>query len=159
MRVVRATVQPSCSVADEVRGRHAHVVEEHLVEVGLAGDLPQRPDGDAGRAQVDDEARDALVLGHGRVGAEDAEAEVAVVRAARPHLLAVEHELVAVALGARAERSEVGPGVGLAPQLAPDLLAAAHRLEVAGLLRVGAVGDDRRPDHGDADLNSVSGTS
>ena len=119
-------------VAHEVGGRDADVVEEHLVEVRLAGDLAQRSDRDARRAQVDDEARDALVLRHRRVGAEDAEPEVAVVGAAGPDLLAVEDELVAVALGPRAERGEVGAGVGLAPELAPDLLAAAHRAGGSG---------------------------
>ena len=40
-------------------------------------------------------------------------------------------KLVAVALGSRAQAGEVGAGVGLAPELAPDLVAAEHRRQVA----------------------------
>ena len=75
----------------------------------------------------------------------------AVVGLGRPHLLAVDHPLVAVAHGPGGEAGEVGAGAGLAEQLAPDLVAAEHRVEEALLLRVGAVGDDRRADHADAD--------
>ena len=36
-------------LADQVRARHAHVVEEHLAELLVAGDVPDRPHRDAGR--------------------------------------------------------------------------------------------------------------
>ena len=94
-------------------------------------------------------------FGARRVAAEEPEAEVAVVRAARPDLLAAEHVVVAVAHGFGRERREVAAGAGLAPQLAPHLAALHHRLEVASLLLGGAVGDDRRPDHRDADAEDV----
>ena len=48
--------------ADDVRGRHPHVGEEHLVELVRAGHLHDRSDFDAGRAHVDDEVGDAVVL-------------------------------------------------------------------------------------------------
>ena len=51
--VVMAIVQPSFSSADHVLARHAHVVEEHLVEPGDAGHLDERPDRDAGTLHVD----------------------------------------------------------------------------------------------------------
>jgi hypothetical protein len=41
----------------------------------------------------------------------------------RPHLLAVDDPLVAVAHGAGGETGDVGAGAGLAEQLAPDVLA------------------------------------
>ena len=47
--------------ADDVRGRNAHVGEEHLVELVRAGHLHERPHLDARRAHVDDEVRDAVV--------------------------------------------------------------------------------------------------
>ena len=53
-------------LADDVLDRHAHVGEEHLVEVRGARDLAQRTDLDAGRAQIEQEERDPAVLG--RVG-------------------------------------------------------------------------------------------
>ena len=55
---------------------------------------------------------------------------------------------------ARPARSEPAPG--LAEQLAPHLLASQHRPQVPLLLRVGAVGDDRRPRHAHADGERVA---
>ena len=48
---------PVVQPADEVVVGHEHVVEEHLVELGLAGDLHERPDLDARRRHVDDQVR------------------------------------------------------------------------------------------------------
>src|SRR5439155_13710714 len=69
----------------------------------------------------------------------------------RPHLLAVEQEPAVVLAGTRLDPGEVRPGGGLGEELTPDLVAVEHRPEVAALLLVGAVGDDRRPEHPDAD--------
>ena len=52
---------------------------------------------------------------------------------------------VAVSLGARLQRGEVGAGVRLGEQLAPDLLAGEDRRQETLLLRVGAEVDDRGP--------------
>ena len=68
-----------------------HVGEEDLVELGLVGDLAQRPDLDARRAHVDDEVGDALLLRRVGIGAGETHAPVGELRVARPHLLAVEH--------------------------------------------------------------------
>ncbi len=68
-----------------------------------------------------EERGDAAVLRHVGVGAGEQQAPVAVVRARRPHLLAVDDPLVAVAVGAGAQPGEVGAGAGLGEQLAPDL--------------------------------------
>ena len=48
-------------------------------------------------------------------------------------------------------------GVGLAEELAPDLVAPEHRPEVALLLLVGAVAQDRGPGHADAHGEGVDG--
>ena len=64
--VVTAAVQPAADLADHVVGGDADVVEEHLVEVGVAGHLAERADVDARRSHVDDEVGDALVLGRRR---------------------------------------------------------------------------------------------
>ena len=53
------------------------------------------------------------MLGDVGVGAYEGEDEVGVVGAGGPHLLAVDHEVVAVELGPGAEAGEVGAGVGL----------------------------------------------
>ena len=70
LRDAPAVVEP----ADEVLARHHDVGEEHLGEVGRAGDVAQRPDLDARRVHVDDQQADALVLRHVGVGAHVAEA-------------------------------------------------------------------------------------
>src|SRR5207237_7494533 len=48
------------------------------------------------------------------------------------------------------KRSQVGTGARLAEELAPPLLAAEDLAQVALLLGVGAVGDDRGPSQADA---------
>src|SRR4029450_5537541 len=74
-----------------------------------------------------------------------------MVRSRAPDLLPVDDPLVAVAHGAGPQPGEIGAGTGLAEQLAPPLAAAQERREVPLLLRFGAVRDQRRPDHPDAD--------
>ena len=49
-------------LAEPVRDRHAHVVEEHLGEHRAAGHVLDRPHGDAGRVHRHEQAGDALVL-------------------------------------------------------------------------------------------------
>ena len=67
-----------------------------------------------------------LCLGRsGSVRADDL-ADVAVVRAGGPHLLAGDDPLVAVALGPGLQAGQVGAGAGLAEQLAADEVAAVQ---------------------------------
>ena len=91
---------------DPVLGNE-HVGEEDLVELGLVGDLAQRPHLDARVAHVDDEVGDALVLRRVGIGAGEAHAPVGELRVARPHLLAVEQP---AAVGARRARREAARG-------------------------------------------------
>jgi hypothetical protein len=109
-------------------------VRNTLVEVSHAGDLGERTHLDAGGAHVDDEVGDALVLGHIGVGASQQDAVVGVLAERGPDLLAVDDPLVAVALGAGAQRREVAAGTGFAEQLAPQMVAAQHRAEETLLL-------------------------
>ena len=102
----------------------AHVGEEHLVEMRGAGDLLDRADLDARRPHVDEEIGEPLVLRRREVGARHQHAEIAVLRARGPDLLAVDDPVLAVALGARAQAGKVGARRRLGEQLAPDLLAA-----------------------------------
>ena len=90
------------------------------------------------RPHVEQEERDATMLRRVRIGAREQQAEVGVVRARGPDLLPVDDELVAVGDRARAEVREVGAGVGLAEQLAPDLVRAQQRPQVPLLLLVRA---------------------
>ncbi len=67
-----------------------------------------------------------------------------VLRAARPHLLAVHDPLVTVANRARRERRQVRAAARLAEQLTPLRLAGEHPREVTLLLVLAAVGEHRR---------------
>ena len=144
-------VPPVVDVAEAVVVGDPHLVEEDLVEARAAGHLTQRPHLDAGRLHVDDEPGEPLVLGQVGVGAGDDLADVGVLRAGGPHLLAGDHPLVAVALGLGLQAGQVAAGAGLAEQLAADDVAAVHRLQVAVLGGVAAVGEDRRRDHAEPD--------
>ena len=89
-----------------------------------------------------------------RVGAEQAEQMGTERSPGRPRLLAVQAPatglVVTDSLGR--EASEVGAGVGLAPALAPQILARRHAGEVVVLLRLGAELVDRRGQQEDAVL-------
>ena len=92
-----------------------------------------------------------MCFGDARVGAGEQHHPVGDLREAGPDLLAVDDVVVAVLHGPGLERREVRARVGLGVALAPDLLAGEDLLEVALLLRVGAVGDDRRAGHAEAE--------
>src|SRR5207302_11450529 len=94
-------------VADDVLGRNLDVGEEDLGELGAAGDLLQRAYLDALRAHVEDEVRDALVLGHVRFRARQQDAEGGVCPEAGPDFLAVDRPVIALAYGARLQTGQV----------------------------------------------------
>src|SRR5262245_61057193 len=71
--------------------RHANVVEEELVEFGLAGHLPQRAYLYAVGFHVDQEHGQAFVLGHRGIGAYDQLAPVGGPAIAVPDFLAVDN--------------------------------------------------------------------
>jgi hypothetical protein len=89
-----------------------HVVEEDLVDVAVAAREFDRTNGHARRLHVDPEIGEALVLRDRRVGAHDDDAIVAILRPARPDLLAVNLPPVAVGLGAGAQARKVGAAEG-----------------------------------------------
>ncbi len=68
-----------------------------------------------------------------------------------PHLLAVDDEVVAVALGLRRQPSQVAPRARLREQLAPHLVAAQRRAQVLGLLLGRAVHQERAAGQHQAD--------
>ena len=138
-------------LADDVLLRAAGVAEEHLVELGLAGDHLDRPHLHARLAHVDQQERDAAVLGRGRVGAGQHEDVGGEMTGRRPDLLAVDHPLVAVEHGPTAEVAEVAAGGRLAVALAPQVLARQHAGQVVTLLLVGAPAQHRVAEHRDAE--------
>ena len=106
---------------------------------------------------VDHEPGQTLVLGSVGIGAHDDLADVAVLGARRPHLLAVEHPLVAIAHGPALEAGEVGSGGGLAEELAADDVAPVHLAQACVLHLVGGVGEDRGRHHPEPDAEGLLG--
>ena len=151
IRVVTATRHPSPWRPSRAGPGHVHVGEEDLVEFCFTGDLVQGPHLDTGAFHVDQERGDALVLGHIGIGPGQQEPEPGQVGQRRPDLLPVEDPLITVGNGPGREARHIGPRAGLAEQLAPDLLRREQRAQVALLLLVRAVGDDRRRTHAVAD--------
>ncbi len=142
---------PVAEAADAVGVGHAHTGQVHLVELGLAGDLTQRPDVDAGRVHVEREVGEPAVLRCFGIGARDEHPAVGPVRERVPHLLPVDDPLVAVADRTCRQAREVGTGAGLAEELAPQLLAGEQRSQEPRLELVVGVGRDRRRGEEDAE--------
>ncbi len=142
-------------LAEHVAVRNAHVVQEDLVELGLGGDLVEGAHVDAGALHVEQEVRQPFVLRQVGVAAGDEHAPLGDVRQGGPHLLAVEHPVVAVADRARGQAGDVGAGARLAEHLAPDVLAREDAAQQRLLHVVGAVGQEDRRAHADADRVDV----
>ncbi len=138
-------------LAEQVLARDHDVGEVDLAELRVAGRLDQRTDLDPGRRHVDEQVRDPAVAAGVRFGAGEHGAPLGVGGERRPDLVAVDDEVVAAVVAARGDRRQVGAGVGLGEPLAPDVVAGEDPVQVPRLLRVGAVGDDRRADDVDAD--------
>ena len=91
-----------------------------------------------------------MLLGRA-IGAHQAENPVGVVGVRRPDLLAGDDEIIAVAFGAGLQRGEVRSGVRLGIALAPADQARGDLRQMLLLLRLGAVFQQRRPEHPDAE--------
>ena len=139
-----------------LRIRHAHIGEEHLVEVRRARHLMDRPDLDARRFHVEEEEGQPLMLRHVRIGAHDDDAEIRQMRAGGPDLLPVDDPVVAVALRPRAQRRQVRPAGRFGEQLAPHLLAAQRRPHMAIELFRRRVGHHRGDAHAETDLEQAA---
>ena len=137
--------------ADHMRFRHAHIVEEGFAERRIAGDQQDRFRGHALRGHVEQNETDAVMLLRRAVGAHQAEDPVGVIRIGRPDLLAVDDEVVAVAFGAGLQRGQIRSGVRLGIALAPADEPGRDLRQMLFLLRIGAVFQKRRPEHGNAE--------
>ena len=144
-------------LAQQVLLRHNGVGEEDLVEVGVVvmRQLRERAALDARGLHIDDEDADAFVLRRVGVGAHEAHAPVGVVRARRPHLLAVDDEVVAVEHGSGLQARQVAARARLAHAQAPRDLGPQRRQQPALLLLRCAVVVQRRRD--DAETGRVEG--
>src|SRR5262249_42927307 len=87
-----------------------------------------------------------LVLRRLRLGATEQEAPVGDVGVAGPDLLPVDDQRVALALRARAERSQIGACPRLGESLAPELFTRQKRANEGAALGVAAVTEKRGAD-------------
>ena len=98
---------PVVEAADQGGVGHPGVGDEDLVEERVARHLLERAHVDAVLEHVEGEVGDALVLGDVGVGAGQQHAEVGVLAARGPHLLAVDDPLVAVLDGPGLQAGQV----------------------------------------------------
>src|SRR5256712_4447712 len=109
--------------------------------------LPKWPHRDPGRPHVDEQEADPLVLRGRRVGTDEQEAPVGDVSHARPDLLTVHDEVIALPHGARLEIRQVRARVGLGESLAPELVGRQDSRQEPRLLRRGPVLHERGAEH------------
>ena len=142
---VTATDQPPPSSVISRSSSMCASVKNTSLNPCCAVHLVQRPDLDAGLADVDDEEAQAPVLGHLPVGPGQQHPAVGVLGPRGPHLLAVDRPAAAVVHRPGLRAGQVRPGPGLGEELAPQLLAAHQRGQEPGLLLLAAVDQQHRP--------------
>ena len=132
---------------DEVLDRHLGVADGDLVlearvqAVRQDGDVAHDPVARVG--QLDEERRELAVARRLRIGLGHHERQLGGAGTAGEPLLAVQHPVVAVAHGRRLHPRGVGTGGLLGHREADPDVAVDERLEVALLLVLGAVLDER----------------
>ena len=145
---------PAAVDRPDLRARlEPHVVEEDLVEVRLARDLAQRPHRDAAR-RPSARRTSSGPCAWARPGwcARAAGRRPRTARSSsRPSGPTAATSRPSCCSARVCTPGEVGAGGRLGEELAPDLLGGQHRPEVALLLLLGAVRDQRRAEHPDAD--------
>ena len=125
--------------ADEVRSRHAHLVEDH-VRRGRGAQphlVLEAGDAQARRAPLDDEQRDAVAAAL-RFGLHERQEDAGAVAVRDVRLLAAQHEVVAVLARGRAHGGHVAAAAGLGEAEGADRLPGDEGAQVALLLLVAA---------------------
>jgi hypothetical protein len=137
---------------NELLGGDKDFGQEHFVEFRITGHLDERADINSFSSHVNDEGRDALLrAGRIGVGAGQAQAERGELRVRGPDLSTGDQITTVDGDGAGRERGQITAGVGLAEELAPDLVGREDGREEALALVVRAMGQQGRPDQVDAD--------
>ena len=137
-------------LADEVVFVRAHVVEKHLAEFFVPGDVADGTQGDARRFHVHQQEADAALLLHLFVGAHQHINVGGVVRHRGPDFAAVDDVFVAIEHGLGAQARKIGTRIGFGIALAPHVVAGKNFRQVLRALRVVAEANQRWPHHGDA---------
>ena len=122
------------------------VAQDHLVEVVLAGEQPDRPDLDARALQIDDDLAQAevAVIAEG-LAADQRDHRVGEVGARGPDLRPVQAPASVDLFCRGPDRGQVGAGVGLAHADRELDLAARHAGQEAQPLLLGPVAQEQGP--------------
>ena len=133
-------------LADDQIGGRPRAVEEHLVELGRAGELADRPYLDARLSHRHQQVGQTLVPHRSRCGPGQHEAPVGDVRQRGPHLLPGDHPLVADQPRRGGDAREVGAGAGFGIALAPQFLDGPDPRQEPGPLLGSTQVDQGRPE-------------
>ena len=93
--------------ADQIFSRHPHVVVEDFVEIGIAGDLYERTNGNTGRLHIDQQIRDAAMLRCIGISAHQQHLHVGALRETRPHFLTIDNKIITIDDRARLQSRQV----------------------------------------------------
>ena len=142
-QLVHQAGEAAALLAQDIGGRHAHVLEEQLGGVlrVLADLLEVAPALEAGAVGLDQHQRDALGAGR-RVGLGGDDDEIGQLAVGDEGLLAVDDQLVALAQRRGADRLQVAAGAGLGHGDGGDHLALGHARQPGALLLLAAVVED-----------------
>ncbi len=128
---------------DDVLHARACPVEEDLVEVARAGELPDGADLDAaGLVHGHEQEAEAVVAAGVRGGPGEHEAPVGLMGERGPDLLPADPVRRPVPHRRRAHRGEVGTGTGFAVSLTPQFLTGGDRRQEPAFLLLVAVGEE-----------------
>src|SRR6516225_1291039 len=123
----------------QILGGHRDVVEEHLAELLIARDGPDRPDPDARTVQIDQQEADpGLPRLRLRIGAHQREHPVGMMRPGRPDLVPAHHEPIALQSCPGREAGKIGARPRLGVALGPDRGAGKDRRQMLRLLGGGS---------------------
>ena len=134
-------------LADQIARRHLHVFQEGFAEHRRAGNQADRSWPHAGVCHVDQQEGNAVMLAHGRVGADKTEDPVGVMRVAGPDLVTVDQVMIALQHRASLQPRQIGPGSRFAVALAPADFSTHDLRQMLLALRLGAVFQQHRPQH------------
>ena len=130
--------------SDDCFVRHPSFVEKDLVEEGMSGHLPQRPNFNPRLFHVNGKVGDSLVFGSVHVSTSKQHALLSQVAARGPYLLTGDNPLVAISNGPRLQSGKVGTGTRFRKQLAPRDSSVEDLRNIPADLLGGAVHSDGR---------------
>ena len=116
----------SALLAQQIEGRHAHIIKEDLGKTRQPIQLLDGSDRDALGAEWHQDFRQPVMPLRVGVSAKQTEDPICKDRSRRPDLLPIDHVVVAIPISPAADGGHVGARVGLGPSLRPNLISRGH---------------------------------